>query len=89
MTDVKSLNQVVDAKADLIYLDITGIASSLDSDEEGLSVLEYVKKHQPSAVPGEGGFGRWPDVERFCFDSKVVDHALLQPFRPRAGGNCG
>ncbi len=47
MTDIKSLNQVVDANADLIYLDITGVATSLDSDEEGLSVLEYVKKHQP------------------------------------------
>ncbi len=47
MTDVKALNQVVDANADLIFLDITGVATSLNSADEGLSVLEYVKKHQP------------------------------------------
>jgi len=47
ITDIKSLNQVVDAKADLIFLDITGVATALDGEEEGLSVLEYVKKHQP------------------------------------------
>jgi len=47
MTDVKALNQVVDANADLIFLDITGVATALNSADEGLSVLEYVKKHQP------------------------------------------
>jgi hypothetical protein len=47
ITDIKSLNQVVDANADLIFLDITGVATALNSSDEGLSVLEYVKKHQP------------------------------------------
>ncbi len=47
MTDVKALNQVVQAKADVIFLDITGVASALDGSEEGLAVLEYLKKHCP------------------------------------------
>lgn len=49
MTDVKSLNQVVQANADVVFLDITGVASALDAAEEGLSVLEYLKKHRPWA----------------------------------------
>lgn len=45
--DVKSLNQIVQAEAELIFLDITGVATSLDADGEGLTVLGYVKKHCP------------------------------------------
>lgn len=45
--DISALNEVIDIQADLIFLDITGVGASLDSNEEGLSVLSYVKKHSP------------------------------------------
>lgn len=45
--DISSFNAVLAIQADLIYLDITGVASSLDAADEGLSILEYVKGHAP------------------------------------------
>ena len=47
ITDVKSLNHVLQAEADSLFLDITGVASALDGDDEGLALLEYLKKHRP------------------------------------------
>jgi DNA-binding NtrC family response regulator len=47
LREISSLNEVLGHEADLIFLDITGVASALDADDEGLSVLEYVKKHRP------------------------------------------
>lgn len=45
ISDVKSLDQVIRTDADLVFLDITGVATALDGNEEGLTVLEYLKKH--------------------------------------------
>lgn len=45
--DVAALKDVLDENADLIFLDITGVASALDASEEGLAVLTYVKRYHP------------------------------------------
>lgn len=47
LPDVKSFNQLLQQAPDLLFLDITGVATSLDAEDEGLTVLEYVKKHRP------------------------------------------
>lgn len=47
LKDITSLAQVVDFNADVIFLDITGVATSIDAENEGIAILTYVKKHSP------------------------------------------
>jgi CheY-like chemotaxis protein len=47
LKSVRSFNEVVQLGADLVFLDITGVATTLDEEDEGLSVLGYLKKHRP------------------------------------------
>ncbi len=45
--NVRLLSEVIAIQADLIFLDITGVATTLDVEDEGLAVLSYIKKHAP------------------------------------------
>ena len=47
MNEVTSFNDLINHRADLIFLDITGVATGLDKEDEGLAVLQYVKTHAP------------------------------------------
>jgi len=47
LSDVSSLHDLIQQDADLIFLDITGVGTSLDEDDEGLVVLQYVKNTTP------------------------------------------
>lgn len=47
MSSMKSYHDVLEKNADLIYLDIAGVATDLSPEEEGLSLLRYIKKLSP------------------------------------------
>lgn len=47
MASVKSLKDVAEEQADLVFLDIAGVASALDSTDEGVAVLKYLRRRVP------------------------------------------
>lgn len=44
---VATLNELVVQQADLVFLDITGVATTLDQRLEGLAVLQHLRRHSP------------------------------------------
>jgi|SRR3989344_215011 len=47
MTNVATLNEVLQHAPDLVFLDIAGVGSTLDPKDEGLAILKYIKKQTP------------------------------------------
>jgi DNA-binding response OmpR family regulator len=46
-SDIRTFSQLEQIQADLVFLDIGGVGTGLDSKEEGLSLLRYLKHNLP------------------------------------------